>query len=305
MSHPDPATGHDWFDPSPITMRKPVRWPGDARLAVGIVVSLEHYEMLQAPGAMIPGTLPGGMGRGPYPDFRSYSIREYGNRIGVFRVMETLARHGIRATAAIDGFTATHRPAIVKECLRHGWEVAAHGQAVTQVISEKLSEAEERSRIAAAIDAVERATGQRPVGWHGPEYGESKRTPGILADLGMKYVLDWPNDELPYAMRTPSGPLTAVPMLVDLDDVFAHWYRKLTMARWQRAVADALDRMLEDGKTQPRMLVLNLHPWLIGAPWRISYLDAVLADLKSRTGVWIATAGEIAQAWRDQQLSSP
>ena len=108
------------------------------------------------------------------------------------------------------------------------------------------------------------------------------------------------------ATRSSIGPpLTAVPMLVDLDDVFAHWYRKLTMARWQRAVADALDRMIEDGKTQPRMLVLNLHPWLIGAPWRISYLDAVLADLKSRTGVWIATAGEIAQAWRDQQLNSP
>ena len=265
MSHPDPATGHDWFDPSAIPTRKPVRWPGDAKLAVGIVVSIEHYEMLQEPGAIIPGTLPGGMGRGPYPDFRSYSIREYGNRIGVFRVMETLARHGIRATAAIDGFTATHRPSIVKECLHHGWEIAAHGQAVTQVISEKLTETEERARIAAAIDAVERATGQRPVGWHGPEYGESKRTPGV----------------------------------------FAHWYRKLTMARWQRAVADALDRMIEDGKTQPRMLVLNLHPWLIGAPWRISYLDAVLADLKSRTGVWIATAGEIAQAWRDQQLSSP
>ena len=96
MSYPDPATGHDWFDTSPITARKPVRWPDDARLAVGIVVSIEHYEMLQEPGAMIPGTLPGGMGRGPYPDFRSYSIREYGNRIGVFRVMETLARHGIR-----------------------------------------------------------------------------------------------------------------------------------------------------------------------------------------------------------------
>lgn len=301
MSHPDPKSGHDWFDSDPIAARKPVRWPGDAKLAVGLVVSIEHYEMLQEPGATMPLTLPGGMGRGPYPDFRSYSIREYGNRIGVFRVMEALDRHGLRATAAIDGFTAAHRRPIVDACLRRGWEIAAHGMAVTQVISGKLTEDQERSRIAAAIDAVELAAGRRPAGWHGPEYGESQRTPGLLAELGMKYVLDWPNDELPYAMRTPSGPLVSVPMLVDLDDVFAHWYRKLTMARWQLAVADALDCLLEDGKKQPRMLVLNLHPWLIGAPWRISYLDAVLADLKRRKGVWCATAGEIAEAWQAQQ----
>jgi peptidoglycan/xylan/chitin deacetylase (PgdA/CDA1 family) len=171
---------------------------------------------------------------------------------------------------------------------------------VTQVITAKLDEAQERAQISAALDALERATGTRPAGWHGPEYGESARTPGLLAELGVKYVLDWPNDELPYAMRTKTGSLVSLPMLVDFDDVFAHWYRKLTMARWQRSIADALDWMIEDGKTRPRMLVLNLHPWLIGQPWRISYLDAVLADLKKREGVWCATAGEIADCWREQ-----
>jgi hypothetical protein len=95
-------------------------------------------------------------------------------------------------------------------------------------------------------------------------------------------------------MTTPSGPIVSVPMLVDFDDVFAHWYRKLTMARWQQSIADALDQLLADGRTRPRLLILNLHPWLIGQPWRISYLDAVLADLRRREGVWIATAGEIA-----------
>lgn len=289
-----------WFDPSPITGRKNVSWPGGAKLAVGIVVSIEQYEMAQAPGAFLPVTLPGGMGRGPYPDFRSYSLREYGNRIGVFRVMEALDTHGLRATAAIDASVATQKPVILKECRKRGWEIAAHGNAVTQVITAKLDEAQERAQISSALDAIERASGKRPQGWHGPEYGESARTPGLLAELGVKYVLDWPNDELPYAMRTKTGSLVSLPMLVDFDDVFAHWYRKLTMARWQRSIADALDWMIEDGKTRPRMLVLNLHPWLIGQPWRISYLDAVLADLKKREGVWCATAGEIADCWREQ-----
>ena len=296
-----PSTDHGLFDSQPIVARKPVAWPGGARLAVGIVVSIEHYEMVQAPGAFLPVTLPGGMGRGPYPDFRSYSLREYGNRIGVFRVMEALDRHGLRATAAIDASVATQKPVILRECQRRDWEIAAHGNAVTQVITARLDEAAEREQVSAALAAIERASGKRPAGWHGPEYGESARTPGVLAELGVKYLLDWPNDELPYAMRSPAGPIVSLPMLVDFDDVFAHWYRKLTMARWQRSLADALDRMIEDGKTQPRMLILNLHPWLIGQPWRISYLDAVLADLKWREGVWCATAGEIAACWHEQQ----
>ena len=292
---------HDWFDSTPIVARKRVEWPNGARLAFGIVVSIEQYEMVQAPGAFMPVTLPGGMGRGPYPDFRSYSLREYGNRIGVFRVMEALDRHGLRATAAIDASVATQKPVILNECLRRNWEIAAHGNAVTQVITAKLDEVAERNQIAAALSAIERACGKRPAGWHGPEYGESARTPGVLAELGVRYVLDWPNDENPYAMKTPAGPLVSLPMLVDFDDVFAHWYRKLSMARWQRSIADALDWMIADGEKRPRMLVLNLHPWLIGAPWRISYLEAVLADLKRREGVWCATAGEIAEAWSKQQ----
>ncbi len=291
----------DWFRHSPIVARKPVRWPDGARLAFGIVVSIEQYEMAQDPGAFIPATLPGGMGRGPYPDFRSYSLREYGNRIGVFRVMEALDKHGLRATAAIDASVATHKPVILRECMKRNWEIAAHGNAVTQMITARLDETQEREQVAAALGAIERVSGQFPAGWHGPEYGESARTPEVLAKLGLKYVLDWPNDELPYLMSTRSGPLVSVPMLVDFDDVFAHWYRKLTMARWQRSVADALDRMIADGEKRPRMLILNLHPWLIGQPWRISYLDAVLGDLRSRKGVWCATAGEIAAEWVRQQ----
>jgi peptidoglycan/xylan/chitin deacetylase (PgdA/CDA1 family) len=295
---------HAWFDSTPIVARKPVVWPGGAKLAFGIVVSIEQYEMAQVPGAFIPATLPGGMGRGPYPDFRSYSLREYGNRIGVFRVMDVLDRHGLRATAAIDASVATKKPVILRECIARGWEIAAHGNAVTQLITEKLNEAGERAQISSALDALEQAGGTRPLGWHGPEYGESARTPGVLAELGVKYVLDWPNDELPYAMNTSAGTLVSVPMLVDFDDVFAHWYRKMSMARWQQSVADALDTLIADGETRPRMLILNLHPWLIGQPWRISYLDAVLADLRKRAGVWCATAGEIANCWKDQQSGS-
>jgi peptidoglycan/xylan/chitin deacetylase (PgdA/CDA1 family) len=289
------AAAHDYFDYLPIPARHGYAWPDGARLALAFVVSIEYYEMSQAPGAALPASLPGGFGRGPYPDFRTFSHREYGNRIGIFRVADLLKRHGLAATAAIDARNALERPEIVRLCIDSGWELAAHGEAVTRLISSRLDEAEERRQIQASLDAVRRASGIAPRGWHGPESGESARTPRILAESGVAYVLDWPNDELPYTMRTPAGPLVSIPMSIDLDDVFATWHRKLSMARWARSVSDALDTLLADGMTQPRALVLNLHPWLIGQPWRISYLDEVLADLRKRKGIWFTTAGKIAE----------
>jgi allantoinase len=288
------TAAHDLFDYQPILARGAYEWPGGARLAVAFVVSIEYYEMRHVAGAAMPASIPGGFGRGPYPDFRSFSHREYGNRIGIFRMAELLKRHGITATAAIDAFNALERPELVDLCLANRWELAAHGETVTRLISSRLDEAEERRQIKASLDAILRASGNKAQGWHGPESGESGRTVGILAELGVRYVLDWPNDELPYMMRTPAGPVVSIPMSIDLDDVFAHWHRKLSMPRWVRAVSDALDRLLADGATHPRALVLNLHPWLIGQPWRISYLAEVLADLRKRQDIWFATAGQIA-----------
>ncbi len=294
-------TENDFYERVPIVSRPKFTWPNGARLAFGIVVSLEHYELRPPEGAFLPVNLPGGMGRAPYPDFRAHSQRAYGNRIGAFRVMRALAEHGIKATAAIDVWTARNCPALVSRLRDEGWEIAGHGHAVTQVISEKMTESEERQYIRTALRALEEVIGSPPAGWHGPEYGESTRTPALLAELGVKYVMDWPNDEQPYRMKTVSGSLISVPVAVDFDDVFTYWHRRISMARWQKAVIEAIDQLLADGRENGRMLLLNLHPWLIGQPWRIGFLEALLADIAKRRGIWITTAGEIAR-WADARL---
>jgi peptidoglycan/xylan/chitin deacetylase (PgdA/CDA1 family) len=163
-----------------------------------------------------------------------------------------------------------------------------------------MSEEQERNYIRAALDAVEQACGTRPHGWHGPEYGESERTPALLAELGVQYVLDWPNDEQPYLMNTPSGSIVSVPMALELDDVIIHYHRRIGLARWRQAIVEALDQLLADGGASGRHLVLALHPWLIGHPHRIGYLEDVLADVRKRSDVWMATAGEIASFYLRQ-----
>lgn len=294
------SSEHDYYAPTPIVGRAPLRWPNGARLAFAIVVSVEFYELQPRQGAFLPPNLPGGFGRGPYPDFRNYTHREYGPRVGIFRLMQVLAARNVTATAAIDARTAVERPIIAARCREAGWEIAAHGRAVTDVISSQFDEPEERRYIEDVVAALRASTGKLPRGWHGPEYGESARTPRLLAESAIEYVLDWPNDEQPYVMRCGERSLVALPMSCDLDDVIAHWQHKITMPRWRRAVIEAVDRLRADGEHNGRLLILNIHPWLMGQAFRSTYLAEVLDHVLQCPDVWVATAGEIASACAGQ-----
>lgn len=288
------AMDHPYFEWSPIVSRPRLDWPHGAALALCVVVSLEQYELDPPSDAYMPPDLPGGaQGRRPPPDYVTVSMREYGNRVGIFRVMDVLDRYGIRATAAIDAAVAGGYPGLVAECRSRGWEFAGHGQTVNRMITSRMSEEEETTYIRATLHDVETHTGSRPVGWLGPEFGESARTPAILATEGVTYVMDWPNDEQPYRMRVPSGDLISLPVMLELDDVFAHWQRKVPIWRWTRMVQEAFDTMHAEGAANGRLLVLSLHPWLIGHAYRISALDEALAHICRHPRVWKATGREV------------
>jgi len=289
-----------YHEDSMIVRRPPLAWPGGHRAAFSVVVCAEYYELQPPADAFVPPNVPGGFGRAPYPDVRAFSQREYGNRVGIFRVMEALDKHRIRPTAAADAVICTQYPYLIEQFQKRNWEIAGHGYSLTRVISNRMSEEQERNYIRASLDAVEKACGTRPNGWHGPEYGESERTPALLAEFGVKYVLDWPNDEQPYLMSTPSGSIVSIPMALELDDVITHYHRRIGLARWRQAVAEALDQLLADGDAGGRQLVLALHPWLIGHPHRIGYFEDVLADAASRKDLWITTTGEIADFYLNQ-----
>ncbi len=302
------ATGHDYFARDPFVRRPRSAWPNGAQAACAIVVSAEYYEMQPPADAFIPANVPGGFGRGPYPDFRNYSARAYGNRVGIFRIFAALEKYRLKASVALDALSADLCPQLLPHIARHGCEIVAHGQSVTRVISSSMSQDEERAYIRATLDTIRARTGVTPLGWHGPEYGESRRTPNLLAELGVGYVLDWPNDEQPITMRTPHGPITSIPMLIDLDDVYAQFHRKITAARWRTCVEEAVGRIVADGQDgRARLLVVNLHPWLSGHPFRIGHVEALFEMLAGRNDLWLATTGEIAAWWasKSQQAGAP
>jgi allantoinase len=291
-----------YYDWSPFPNRPPLRWPDDARVAVCVIVSLEHIEWVPPDGALVS---PSVVYMGPWPrvwDTGEVSHHEYGNRVGVFRVMKLLDRYGIRATTAMDAALVQLAPTLVHRCQERDWEFIGHGIAASRLISERMTESEERAVIRTSLDVLEEATGRPPVGWLGADYGESTRTVRLLAEEGVHYVCDWPNDEQPYRMKVPNGSMVALPVTLELDDIYTHRRRFIPTHRWAEMAVEAFERLYRDGEQSGRLLVLNLHPWTIGQPFRIKHLEYVLEQVMRNAGVWVATGGEIVH-WYTRQCA--
>ena len=283
---------HEHYDWSPIVNRGVLRWPEGSRIALCVVVNLEHMEYNPPEGSFSP-TLSGGVSPRPYPDYTRISHREYGHRVGVFRVLDVLEKHGIKPTIALDAMTAERYPYLVKHCLQRGCEFIGHGVSVSRMVTSRMSEGEERKYIKTSVDALKKATGTAPTGWIGPEYGESARTPQLLAEAGIRYICDWTNDEQPYRIKASQGEMFALPVMLELDDINAIWDRRVPVDRYSLLLKEGFDTLYQDSAKNGRVMVLNLHPWLIGQPFRIKYLDEALATMVARKGVWAATGSEI------------
>lgn len=296
---------NSYYDWSPIISRPPLRWPNGSRVAIAAIVNLEYIELEPPAGSHVP---PSAVRRGPYPamaDLHETSPHEYGNRVGVFRVMDVLDRHGIKGTAALDAAVAERAPYIVREAQRRGWEFIGHCVVYNRMITEKMSEADEREYIRQSLAAVTEATGKPARGWSGVDYGESSRTVRLLAEQGVEYVCDWPNDEQPYRMKVPTGSMVSLPPFLDLDDSYTLRGRSVPTQRWCQMIVDAFDRLYQDGARSGRLLVLNLHPWIVGQPYRIKALDDALRHIMSHGEVWAATGGEIVDWYLKQTPDGP
>ena len=200
----------------------------------------------------------------------------------------------------MDAMTAENYPYLVRHCLDRGCEFVGHGISVSRMITANMSEEEEREYIRTSLSALTQATGTVPQGWFGPEYGESHRTPQLLAESGLRYVCDWANDEQPYPMTTGAGPFFSLPVLYELDDVVALADRKVTVAAYQRMLTESFDTLRQDGEVNGRVMTLNWHPWLVGQPFRVGSVDRALGHIMGQGGVWAATGSEIIDWYQSQ-----
>jgi len=288
---------HERYAWSQLHTRPPVAWPGGARVALWVVPALEWFPLdmqgkpFKAPGAMVTS----------YPDLRHYTLRDYGNRVGIFRIMQALVARGIKASVATNAAVAVRYPALIKACVERGWEVLANGIDMDHLHYGGMDAAEEQRLVTETLAILRRASGQKVRGWLSPAKSESYATPDLIAAGGCDYLCDWVNDDMPYAFNTASGPVTAMPHSCDIDDYQILINNHHTEDDFRDALIDQFDQLYRESAHQGgRIMSISLHPWITGQPYRIGALEAALDHIMSRRGVWPATAAEIVDAWKKQ-----
>lgn len=284
---------HDLYPWSNLFQRRPIVWPEGASVATAVVVSLEWFPVTPVDK---PFRAPGHM-QTTYPDYRHYTARDYGNRVGIYRLLDAFEKAGCQATIALNAAIATRYPELVRDIVAAGHGIVAHSTDMNGTIASGLAEEEEAALIANALDTIERGTGTRPAGWLSIARSQSWNSPALLARHGVGYMLDWANDELPYRISTGAGEIVNLPLNHELSD-------RQVIATQQQS-ADSYAQQLEDAwnwlageaaRFGGRMLPIHVTPYIIGLPYRIDSLERLLRALANRPGNWFGTTDAIVAA---------
>ena len=297
LEYPRRAEGYDHalYPWSALKDRAPVRWPSGA-VAVWICVSLEWFPITPVD---TPFRAPGHM-QTAYPDYRHYTARDYGNRVGAWRFLDAFKAAGVRVSFATNAAVAERYPELIAAILADGHEIVAHSTDMNGTIDSSLPEADERVLIASALARLEAASGVKPTGWLSIARSQSWRTLDLLKEHGLTWCADWVNDELPY--RFTNG-LIDLPLNHELSDRQIIAVQQQSADSWAQSMADAFDWLAREAAESGggRMLPIHLTPYIMGLPYRIGAVEALLAQLTARSEAWFAPGGEIIAAWSAQQ----
>ena len=231
------------------------------------------------------------------PDVFNYAWREYGMRVGLWRLADVFDAAGVKATVALNSQVCEVFPRAVEEMKRRGWEFMGHGT-TNSTRSPASIPGVERDTIRSILKTIEQATGKRPRGWLGAGLIETYNTLDILAEEGVIYCGDWNNDDQPVAMKVKSGKMFGVPYCNEINDIPLYIRKGYTGEQYLRSVIDQFDMLYADSRKQPRVMGVPLHPMISGQPLRIKYLEEAIAHMKEHPGVWFTTGSEIVDAYQ-------
>ena len=286
------------YDFTALPDRKKLNWPGGKRLAVIVTINLEYWELTRDqteplyPGgpATIPFPLPGNI-----PDFVNWTWREYGQRVGVWRVLEALDAASVPASCTVNGLFIQERRRIVDAVRERGWELVPHNWAQNDILTYYAHDPDaERAVIRRVLDVYEDAVGKPARGWLSSSLRPTAETPDILKENGLLFYCDFLNDDQPYLIHTGSGPLVCVPYSNDINDFNMFARGGMTLDQGQATLREQFDRLYAEGAASMRLMNFGLHPHVIGQPYRIRALEEFLAYVRTFDGVWFPTREEIA-----------
>lgn len=288
----------------PMPMRGTLRWPGGKRLALIITVNLEYWDLTKPTSApyyaggpaILPDPLPGNI-----PDLPNYSWREYGQRVGVWRLFDIFEKAGVRASCTMNAKMGLERRQVIDAALRHGFELVPHNYEQGELLCHlEHKPDEERRVIGETLKVYGKVTGRKPKGWLSSSLRGTSHTATILAENGLDFWCDLMNDDQPYMIETDSRSIVAVPYSIEINDFTLLSRRGLTNEAAFQCMKEQFDVLYAEGQASGMMMNVGLHPHVIGVPHRLSALTKFLDYASRHDGVWWATREEVAAAYRPQ-----
>lgn len=277
---------HGRYAYSSIVSRPGYNWPKGARLAVYVALNIEQFSYGEGKGAAIA----------PPDQAQSHSIyswRDYGNRVGIWRILEMLDALDIPAEAQVNTAIYEHCPDIPEALRERGHEILGHG--VSNSFEQGgLDEAAEAMLIKTVTDFLTAREGKAPAGWMSPWLSNSAVTPDLLQEAGYRYFMDWTSDDQPIWMRTRNGRILAMPYPIECNDTRGIvWYR-YSSQEFADMLVECFDEMLRQSEHQPLVCPISLHPFVVGRPYRLGPLRRAFEHIaKHRSRIWLTRPGEI------------
>jgi peptidoglycan/xylan/chitin deacetylase (PgdA/CDA1 family) len=288
MMETDMLKSHGRYAYSPITKRPNFRWPNGAGLAVYIALNVEHYAFAEGLAEdLVPGMT--------QPDVLNASWREYGTRVGAWRLLDLFRSLDLPATILLNSEVCEHCPELVAAFRAEGYEIAGHGRTNSESQADH-SEQQERDLISQVTMAIAGAAGAPPVGWLSPWLSETDITPDLLQEAGYKYLLDWCADDQPIWLKTRSGRALSLPYSQEINDSAAIMGRFASASDFADMIIDQVDEMVEQAEAAPLVFGLALHTNIIGQPFRLRQLRRALSHIAALSErIWITRAADIAE----------
>ena len=283
----------------PLPHRGKLTLPGGNRLAVIPTLNLEYWDLVKdssepyyAGGPpILPDTLPGNV-----PDFPNFSWREYGQRVGIWRLFREFDRANIAPSCTVNAKLIEERWSIVDAVMERGWELVSHNYEQGDLLTNYAhNPAEERELIERSLEIYEKAIGRKAKGWLSCSLRGTLNTCEILADNGLIFFCDLMNDDQPYLISTPKGNIVATPYSIEVNDFTIFMRRGLDTDGAIKLLTEQFDVLYEEAAETGLVMNIGLHPHVAGVPHRIRALREFLAYAKTYDDVWWPSREELAQ----------
>ena len=291
-----PLATHGRYGFSSIKDRPTYRWPNGAGLAVYVAVGVEEYSFGEG---LTEDLFPGAS----KPDLVNASWRDYGNRVGAFRLFDRLASFGIKPAVLLNTAVYDHAPAVIQAAREIGAEFVAHGVSNSDTLA-GMNPQDEAAYLRAVVERITVEEGAPPAGWSSPWLAHSPATLDLLAAEGFRYVADFRMDDQPVWLATQTGRLMSMPYALELNDSTTIIGRQASARDFAEMIIDEFDEMLEASNTQPLVMSVVVHSFISGQPFRLRALSRALEHIAARQHeIWLTRPGDIA-SWVEQRPNS-